>query len=220
MPRFATVDLVRHHTMWFVLRAATVLLAAPLTAQSPSALELDVLRETNLARTSPRAYAQYLEPMLDWFDGRTLRRPGSDVGLRTEEGVAAVREAIRFLREQEPVAALEWSDGLWRAARDHARDQSTTGATGHEGADGSTMEQRMNRYGQWQSAAAENIDYGSAEARDVVISLIVDDGVPNRGHRTNIFNPRLGVAGVACAPHERYRQVCVIDYAGGYEEPE
>jgi len=206
--------------VWRIFRAATVLLATPLAAQSPSTLELDVLKETNLARTDPRAYAQYLEPMLDWFDGRVLRRPGTDVGLRTEEGAAAVREAIRFLREQEPVTPLEWSNGLWRAARDHARDQSATGATGHVGSDGSTMEQRMDRYGQWKVTAAENIDYGSAEARHVVISLIVDDGVRNRGHRRNLFNAQLRVAGAACAPHQRYRQVCVIDYAGGYEEPE
>jgi uncharacterized protein YkwD len=89
---------------------------------------------------------------------------------------------------------------------------------GHTGADGSTVDQRLRRHGRWLESAAENIDYGSDSARDVVISLIVDDGVAGRGHRTNIFNPALRVLGAACGPHPRYRQLCVIDYAGGFEE--
>lgn len=76
----------------------------------------------------------------------------------------------------------------------------------------------MSRYGQWRVSAAENIDYGSSEARQVVISLIVDDGVAGRGHRKNIFDASFRVVGAACGPHQRYRQVCVIDYAGGFEE--
>jgi uncharacterized protein YkwD len=127
-----------------------------------------------------------------------------------------VREAIAFLRLQEPLPPLSWSDGLWLAARDHALDQGRTGATGHDGSDGSTMITRIARYGRWLQTAAENIEYGSEDAREVVIALIVDDGVPSRGHRTNIFAPTLRVMGVACGPHARYRRMCVINYAGGF----
>lgn len=188
--------------------------------QSPTALERAVLEETNLARTNPRAYAEHLESMLDWFRGSVMYRPGNNVGMRTQEGRRAVREAIDFLKRAKPAPPLAWSTGLWRAARDHARDQGPAGTTGHGGSDGSTMEERMNRYGQWQMAAAENIDYGQDEARHVVISLIVDDGVSNRGHRRTIFDANLRVAGVACGPHRTYRTMCVIDYAGAFDEGE
>jgi uncharacterized protein YkwD len=193
-------------------------LAARAAAQAPTALERGILAESNLARTDPAGYAAHLERLLPWFDGAVLRRPGTTVGLRTNEGAAAVREAIAFLRRQKPVPALAWSGGLWRAARDHAADQGRSGGMGHTGADGSTVDQRLRRHGRWLESAAENIDYGSDSARDVVISLIVDDGVAGRGHRTNIFNPALRVLGAACGPHPRYRQLCVIDYAGGFEE--
>jgi len=189
-------------------------------AQSPSALERAVLEETNLARTNPSAYADHLEPMLDWFHGNVMFRPGSNVRIRTVEGARAVREAIAFLKRATPVPPLTWSRGLARAARDHARDQGPAGATGHGGSDGSTMEQRMERYGQWQLVAAENIDYGAAEARQVVISLIVDDGVSSRGHRKTIFDATLQVAGVGCGPHRTYRTMCVVDYAGAFNEAE
>lgn len=194
------------------------LLGSPLASQSPSQLERSVLEQTNRARANPSAYADYLELLLERFEGKLMYWPGSSIGIRTAEGPAAVREAIIFLRAQTPAPALEWSRGLWRAARDHARDLGASGAMGHEGSDGSTMDERMSRYGEWLGTAAENIDFGNDDPRHVVLSLIIDDGVPNRGHRATIFNASLRVAGVGCGPHPRYRHVCVIDYAGGYEE--
>ncbi len=199
-----------------LLLYTAALAASPLGAQTPSAFERALLTEHNAARTNPKGYAEHLIAMLPYFEGTVMRRPGSRVGLQTNEGTTAVREAIRALAQQEPLPPLEWADGMWSAARDHVLDQGPRGATGHEGSDGSTMDTRIRRYGAWSVTAAENIDYGSANARDVLISLIVDDGVPSRGHRRNIFNPNLRVMGGACGTHTRYRSMCVIDYAGGF----
>jgi uncharacterized protein YkwD len=41
--------------------------------------------------------------------------------------------------------------------------------------------------------------------RDVVIALIVDEGVPNRGHRKNIYDCGVTQVGVGIAPHRTYR---------------
>ncbi|MBA3853270.1 MAG: hypothetical protein C0503_02585 [Gemmatimonas sp.] len=200
----------------FAIAVAATFAPVRLAAQQPTALERGILEQTNRARMDPAGFARDLEAILPHFDGNVIRRPGQRVGLRTNEGPAAVREAIAFLRAQAPLPPLTWEDGLWRAASDHVRDQGPRGSTGHVGNDGSTMGQRITRYGQWQSTAAENIDYGSDNAVDVLISLIVDDGVPSRGHRTNIFNARLRVMGAACGPHAGYRVMCVMNYAGGY----
>ena len=60
---------------------------------------------------------------------------------------------------------------------------------------------------------AEVITYGSRTAADVVRQLVVDDGVPDRGHRTILFDPEFRFAGVACAPHPEYREACVVALA-------
>jgi uncharacterized protein YkwD len=48
--------------------------------------------------------------------------------------------------------------------------------------------------------------------------LIVDDDVPDRGHRQAIFNPDYTQAGVAFGPHPLYNWVCVVDFAGSFRE--
>jgi uncharacterized protein YkwD len=138
------------------------------------------------------------------------------VPLRTEEGVAALDEAIAFLESARPLGPLRFNEGLARAARLHARDLGPRGALEHVGADGSRLSDRLNRLGTWHGLIAENISTGETEARQVVIQLLVDDGVANRGHRKNLFNPDLHQAGAGTAPHRDYRTVTVIDYADGF----
>ena len=106
------------------------------------------------------------------------------------------------------------SDG----ARDHVKDQARSGATGHKGSDGSAVGARVNRYGKWKHTVAENIAYGGSSGREIVIRLIVDDGVPDRGHRKNIFNPRFRMVGVACGTHKKYGTMCVTTFAADYFE--
>ena len=182
-----------------------------------SALAREVAEETNRLRRDPSSYAPYLEAMLPRFDGFVLERPGRPF-LRTEEGEPAVVEAIAALRAARPAPPLQWSAGLARAASDHVRDQGPIGGTEHSGTDGSDPARRMERYGQWRGAVAENIAYGENPARDVVLQLVIDDGVPGRGHREALLESDWGISGVACGRHRDYGQICVMDYAVGYEE--
>lgn len=182
-------------------------------------LELEVIREHNLARTKPRDYAAHLRELRRYYDGRFLARPGQ-TRLLTHEGIAALDEAIRFLERQPATPALLRSEGMSHGARDHVEDRGPTAELGHVGSDGSRPWDRIARYGTWLGTAAENIAYGPATGREVVVQLIIDDGVHDRGHRTNIFTGAFRVAGVACGPHVTYLVMCVVTYAEGYEEAE
>ncbi len=181
-----------------------------------TALEAEVVRELNLARANPQLYADYLREMSQFFNGNRLEMPG-EISLITKEGRSAVQEAINFLLSSPSLRALEPSRGLSLAAKDHVSDQRA-GAMGHTGSDGSKPPARMARYGAWQRKVAENIAYGGSTARSVILQLIVDDGVPDRGHRANIFDPEYRVVGVGCGPHARYAMMCVMDFAAGYAE--
>jgi len=170
----------------------------------------------NVARQHPAVYARYLEELRPHLRGDFLALPGGAM-LRIQEGIAALNEAIRFLRRARPTGPLIFSRGISLAASEHVRDQAA-GAFGHIGSDDSKPCDRMNRHGTWSALWGENISCGKATPRDVVIALIIDDGLRSRKHRKNIFNPAFNFAGAAFGSHARYRIVCSIDFAGGYVE--
>ena len=163
--------------------------AATPPAAATSALDAGVFEEMNLARTKPAEYAAHLDAWLPHFDGKNYKPPGAATTLVTQEGAAAVTEAIEFLKKQTPLKPFaKVSEGMSRASLDHVLDCGPKGLLGHDGSDKSTPFERLNRHGQWQKTAGENINYGATVARDAVLALIVDDGVASRGHRCNIFS--------------------------------
>jgi uncharacterized protein YkwD len=173
-----------------------------------------IVREMNLARTNPALYATFLEELRGNYQGNLLLRPGKPA-LRTNEGVRAVDEAIRFLRSAAPRQPLALSTGMSRAAADHCAAQAGGGMSHRAG--GNTA-QRISRYGMWSGGWAENISCGKSTAREVVMALIIDDGLRARKHRKNIFNPAFNFAGAAMGPHAQYRTVASMNFAGGYVE--
>ena len=175
-----------------------------------------VIREMNLARQNPALYATFVRELRSRMNGNVLVLPGH-TRIRTKEGTGAVDEAVRFLQSAQPLPPLSVSPGMSRAAADHCADQAD-GAFGHEGKDRSHAGQRIARYGTFMGGWAENISYGKSTARDVVLALIIDDGLPARKHRKNIFNPNYNVAGAAFGPHARFGTMCSMDFAGGYAE--
>ncbi|MBN2160781.1 MAG: CAP domain-containing protein [Spirochaetes bacterium] len=180
-------------------------------------IEREVLLEINMVRAHPREYADYLGTTIAHYHGKNYMVPGK-ITIRTIEGAEPVWDAIEYLKTRESLPPLLASPGMSRAAQDHVADQSRSGATGHYGRDGSSPADRMRRHGRWDMAAGENINYGYNNARDIVRSLIVDDGVPDRGHRKAIFQKLFGVAGVSCGSHPKYRYLCVVDFAGAFTE--
>jgi len=175
-----------------------------------------VVREINLARQNPALYATFIQELRSRMTGNVLVLPGR-TRLRTKEGTAALGEPIQFLRTTQPQVPLTLSPGMCRAAADHCADQAA-GGFGHEGRDRSHAGDRIARYGTFSGGWGENISYGKASARDVVLALIIDDGLPARKHRKNIFNPYFNFAGAALGRHAKFGTVCSMDFAGGYAE--
>jgi len=175
-----------------------------------------IIQEMNLARQNPALYATLLEQRRQNYCGAVYLMPGN-VRLRTQEGTRALDDAMRFLNRAKPQLPLALSPGLCLAAADHCREQAG-GAVGHCGNHGSDPGNRISRYGAVSQGWAENIAYGRHSAREIVLALIVDDGVRGRGHRKNIFNPTYNVAGAAYGSHARFGSVCSIDFARGYVE--
>lgn len=189
------------------LAGAGLVLAA---AGDVPALEEQVLDRINHVRQDPGGYAERLRQLRPRFVGKTMYLPGHDRGLVTQEGVAALDEAIAFLERQTPLPPLGRAQLLALAAQDHVATQGVLGTRGHYSPDGSSPGDRVARRGGGR-LVGEEISYGYADAEDVVRQLVIDDGVADRGHRELLFHRELRYAGIGCGSHSRYGHMCVID---------
>lgn len=177
---------------------------------------LMILSELNLARTSPETYIRVLQEHRSRFRGDHILLSDNVTLMQTTERVAAVDEAIRFLSIQQKISELTWSQGLACAAALLVSEQSQSGDTGHLGIKTGDMQKRIDRHGKWIGTIGENIGYGPSDPRLSVIQLIVDDGVHDRGHRTNIYNNKFKTVGISCGTHPIFGNMCVMDFAGGF----
>jgi uncharacterized protein YkwD len=176
-------------------------------------IEQDIITEHNRVRQNPASYIPLLETYLAQMDsaGNLPNGCGRNCTLRTREGHAAVEEAIAFLQQQPALPPMALAPNVAAAAKGHAQSQAD-GTIGHAGANRSTPAQRLTENGVQYTRSGENIAYGPTTGQAVVMQLIIDDGVPDRGHRVNIFQPEWTHTGAGCGPHATYRTVCVTNY--------
>src|SRR5947208_10013904 len=108
-------------------------------ANQLSPLEQEIYQEINLARTHPQEYVAYLEQLRPFFKGNAFQPPGHPA-LTTQEGISALDEAIRALRQTQPLKPYDLSKGMCLGANVLVKDQGPKGLTGHKGTDGSYCE--------------------------------------------------------------------------------
>lgn len=139
--------------------------------------------------------------------------------LSTQEGPKAWKEAVSVLSSvKETLKPLQWSEGLSQACYDHIRDQGPQGQSGHTGSDGSSPFDRIDKYVK-STMSGENLAYSDAETgTDMVLQLLIDDGVPNRGHRTNMLSNDFTHVGISCGCHAYYTEMCCFAYGKDVSE--
>jgi hypothetical protein len=182
------------------------LMMGPLHASS--GVEAGVLNEVNFLRTKPDSYASELEEYERRFDGRIAFGEGDEPDFATHEGARPVIEAAYELRRSRPMGEMRHSNVLAQAAADHVRFQSASGQAGHI-SNGKRPGDRVKARG-GNIYVGEVIVYGFYDSRNAVRQLVVDDGVPDRGHRKLLLTANLRYAGVACGSHRNWRNMCVI----------
>jgi hypothetical protein len=96
---------------------------------------------------------------------------------------------------------------LYKVAREHASRSGKKGYEGHKG-----FKQRftplMNKYAE----VGENIYYGPYTPLEIVIQLLIDEGIEDLGHRKNLLSPNFNSIGVAIKPHKTYEYNCVMGF--------
>ena len=184
-------------------------------------IKREVIAESNRIRTNPKAYIPILEGYLKNFDGNLLTLPDKHEILETEEGPRAYKEAIEFLKNQKPINVIEYDEEASKVALEYSKFLSNSKEGQVE--DENQIEQRVEKYLDYDYSISENIDFGGSTGVEVIVNLLVDDGVKNRTHRENLFSDKYEYYGVGVFEHPDYDFCTVIDYFGdilGYKDPE
>ena len=176
-------------------------------------LKNEVIVESNRIRRNPKAYITILEEYLKNFDGNILTRPDKEECLETQEGPRAYKEAIEFLKRQKPINEMVFDEEASKVAEEYAKILSNSGEEENK-EDKNNVEERAVKYLDYDYGISECIDFGSSTGIEVIVNLLVDDGVKLRTHRDILFSNNFDYFGVSVYPHPEYELCTVIDYFG------
>jgi uncharacterized protein YkwD len=181
------------------------------------AIEREMVAEINLVRSNPAGYARYIKYYyelaklnLDHFGvgkrnyslsilyekterGQRKKQVDTVWSNEYEEEVHAIESLLRDLKNTPPMSILLPDKGIYEAARKHGIDQDRHNWTlGHQGSDGSWPWERIMKYSPQMQAGNENLAgrFPEPTARDIVIQLLIDSGIPEYGHRYNMLDPK------------------------------
>lgn len=181
-----------------------------------AAVEREMIYEINHVRSHPASYIQYLQPMLkeavdklknfgkgeknysltfssSTKNGVEIKTVDTTWHYTNVEEVNALTTLINELSKLKPLPILQPDSGIYNAAKKHADDQNKhEWRLMHTGSDGSAPWDRIITFAPTMSFGNENIAANSkrtATPRDIVLQLLIDDGIPGYGHRYNLLNP-------------------------------
>jgi len=103
----------------------------------------------------------------------------------------AMLAAVNAYREEHGLRPLEADPVLANAAQAHAENLAATATFSHEGPDGSTLAERVDRAGYLYRVIAENIAAGRRTAAETLAQWI-----DSEGHRRNLLLADVRQAGV------------------------
>ena len=161
--------------------------------------------------TSPLSFDNYGQALPSGYDEKYFHKFLSQfVDFKNDKEKPIINIPIR--------EGMSGQQYLYQSSWDHVSDCGRKGLYGHDGSDGSTPKERIERYCDWEGSLGENIGYGTGNDTDfhvgnVIFGLLIDDGVPNRGHRTAMFNPEYHHVGIFSGDHVGHGNMTVLNYA-------
>lgn len=114
------------------------------------------------------------------------------------------KSLVRTLANMQPLELLQPDKILFESAACHAASSGQTGYVGHKRVN-SSCEKLKSYYG-------ECCDYGNKEPLDIILSLLIDEGVASLGHRELFLRNYLKV-GVSIKPHVKWGTTAVFDFS-------
>ncbi|MEO7393434.1 MAG: hypothetical protein ABIU11_00750, partial [Chitinophagaceae bacterium] len=145
----------------------------------------------NLVRMNPLLFANTVVQQYPDKDGKFINRKSS-----------YYTSLLATLKKTKPKKLLYPDSLCYKSALCHATTTGKAGTVTHD----RTKECRRQQY-----FSGECCQYGYITALEILLSLLIDEGIPSLGHR-NICLDNYEKLGVSIQPHTSYRYTTVLDF--------
>lgn len=109
------------------------------------------------------------------------------------------KSLVKELQNRKPVGVLQFDERLYDYAKCFAKESGDAGAVTHK--------RRKCADGNF----AECCSYGMETGRDIAMQWLIDDKVPDLGHRINCLNKDYSYVGISWHNHKKYIYCAVAD---------
>lgn len=123
--------------------------------------EQEMINEINNLRTNPAKYCTYVEGYLQ----------KNDVD---DEVKVAARELVVILKKMKPLNPLTINPVMYTDAKQYG-----------------LLMAKKNVFEHSSLPYFENLSLGYKDVRDAIVDLLIDEGIPDRGHRKNLLNEKI-----------------------------
>ena len=173
--------------------AITIILS--LTSSAQTAQETEMFNLVNQVRTNPKSFIPVVEEYIKTLEvspesfggiklkGVTVTKKTNNAKTITNPLIAEAKDLIIFLKTQKSVKALNVSPSLYVIAKAQADYMDTIKNLTHNGPNGESASKRFTKN---FILCGENCATGTS-ATNVMLSLLIDYGIKDKGHRKNIF---------------------------------
>ena len=120
-----------------------------------------MINEINNLRANPARYCVYVENYLQKYEA-------------DDEVKSAAKELVELLKKMKPLTPLAVSTAMYKDARQYGM-----------------LMARKNIFEHSSLPYYENLSLGHKDIRDAIVDLLIDDGIPNRGHRNNLLSEKI-----------------------------
>ena len=165
-----------------------------------SDIDTAVLFYCNLARINPKLFRDTY--LIEYCQNDSLREFPRK--LAKSSYFKSLWKELSSLKKAEPL--LPQKD-LSEIASKHAETMGKLGKLGHDNYD-----KRFKNVNSKYNPNGENCDYGSKDPLEIVMHLLIDEGVSSLGHRKNILSKNFNCYGGALKEHSKYTYNYVMDF--------
>jgi uncharacterized protein YkwD len=134
---------------------------AEITNVTLTSREQEMINEINALRANPMRYCAYVDEYLQKYDA-------------DDDAKAAAKELVSILKKMKPLSPLSINTSMYKDAKNY----------------GLLMAKR-NVFEHSSLPYYENLSLGYKNIRDAIVDLLIDDGIPDRGHRNNLLNDKI-----------------------------